>query len=82
MSEGGLLNPIGFTVEVKISKVDGNKASIVVPGEIRLTRNLLNYINLALAERGLELAHMEITEEHRKELENLPNVVIQEETDK
>jgi len=82
MVEDGLLQPIGFTVEVKITKIEDKKASIVVPGEIRLTQNLLNYINLALAERGLELAHMDISEEHRKELENLPNVVVQNEKGK
>ncbi len=79
MVEDGLLQSIGFTVEVKISKIQDKKANIVVPAEIRLTQNLLNYINLALAERGLELAHMDISEEHRKELENLPNVVVQNE---
>ncbi len=82
MVEDGLLQPIGFTVEVKITKIEDKKASIAVPGEIRLTQNLLNYINLALAERGLELAHMDISEEHRKELENLPNVVVQNEKGK
>ena len=77
MTKEGLMQPLGFTAEVKISKITDKKASIVVPSEIRLTQDLLNYINLALAERGLELAHMDISEEHRKELENLPNVVVQ-----
>jgi hypothetical protein len=79
MADEGLNQPIGFTVEVPITKIEGKKASITVPGEIRLTPNLLSYINLALAERGLELTHMDITEEHRKELEHLPNVVVQDE---
>ncbi len=79
MVEDALLQPIGFTAEVKISKIKDKKASIIVPAEIRLTQGLLNYINLALGERGLELAHMDISEEHRKELENLPNVVVQNE---
>ena len=79
MTEDALLKPIGFTVEVQVSRVEDVRASIVVPAEIRLTQNLLNYISLALAERGLELAHMEITEEHRTELESLPNVVVQNE---
>ena len=78
MTPDPLLQPIGFTVEVKISKVKDKKASIVVPPEIRLTQDLLNYVNLALAERGLELAHMDISEQHREELGSLPNVVVQD----
>jgi len=78
MPDDALTQPIGFTIEVQISKIEDKKASIVVPGEIRLTQNLLSYINAALAERGLELAHMEITEEHRKELGTLPNVVVED----
>ena len=82
MSDTGLNQPIGFTAEVQITKIEDKKVSITIPNEIRLTQNLLSYINLALAERGLELAHMDITEEHRKELKNLPNVVVQNEKDK
>lgn len=82
MVDKELLQPIGFTVEVRISKVEDKKATVVVPGEIRLTQNILNYIAAALAERGLELSHMEIAEAHRKEVESLSNVVIQDQKDK
>lgn len=75
----GLQQPIGFTVQVLIPKVEDGKASIIVPPEIRLTPNLIRYIKAALEERGLELAHMEITPEHKRELESIPNVVVQEE---
>ena len=79
MSETDLTQPpIGLTIQVRISKVEDDRASIVMPPEIRLTPDLLAYIKLALAERGLELAHMDITEVHRKELENLPDVIIQD----
>lgn len=72
-----LYQPLIFNTEIKISKIKNKDVNIIVPPEIRLTQNLLNYITLALKERGLELSHMDITEEHRKELESLTNVVVQ-----
>ena len=77
MSEEALV-PISFTVEVKVTKKEDNKVSIVIPAELRITQNLLNYISKTLNERELTLAHMDISEEHKKELESIPNVVVQE----
>lgn len=78
MVDNALLQPISFTVEVKIIKVEDKKATIKVPSELRLTQGLLNYLHAALAERELELSHMEISETHKKEVESLTNVVVQD----
>ncbi len=72
---------INFSVEVKITKSENGEASISIPAELRLTKNLLSYISGALNERKLTLKHMDITEQHKSELENLPNVVLQDKAD-
>ena len=77
MSQEELL-PISFKVEVKVNRKEDNLVSVTVPAELRLTQNLLNYISKVLAERELTLVHMDINAEHKKELENIPNVVVQD----
>lgn len=72
---------INFSVEVKITKLENGEASITIPAELRLTQNLLSYISGALGERELTLKHMDITEQHRQELADLPNVVLQDKED-
>ena len=54
-------------------------ATITVPPEIRLTERLVSYLHAALKARDLKLKHWTISAEQEKELENLPNVVIQNE---
>jgi len=67
-----------FTVNCKVEiKAEKGIATVIVPPELRLTERLVSYLHAALKARDLELKHWTISPEQEKELENLPNVVIQ-----
>ena len=69
---------ITISIEIKVTASD-KKATVVVPPEIRLTERLVSFLHNALKSRGLELKHWTITTpEQEKELENLPNVVVED----
>ncbi len=69
---------ITINVDVKV-KVFGGEATVIVPPEIRLTERLVAFLHSALKARDLELKHWTITvPEQEKELENLPNVTMEE----
>ena len=69
---------ITFNCEVKVSAEDG-VATVTLPPELRITERLVINLNDALKQRDLKLKHWTITTpEQEKELENLPNVVMEQ----
>ena len=69
--------PISINCEVLV-KADAGIATVTVPAELRLTERLVSFLHAALKERDLELKHWTITlPEQEKELENLPNVTME-----
>ena len=67
---------INLTSIIKVEQREEGKAIITIPGELRLTPELLALINQALQVQGLELIHMNISSKHVEELKDLPNVVL------
>lgn len=71
---------INVNCEVKVAAEDG-VATVTIPPELRLTERLVSSLHEALRERDLELRHWTITlPEHEKELQELPNVVMGQDT--
>ena len=70
---------ITFNCEVRIFADDG-VATVVLPEELRITERMVTYLHAALKQRDLELRHWTISlPEQQKELENLPNVTMEQE---
>lgn len=69
---------IRLTSTIKVEVTDASKAKVTIPEELRVTEGLLKLVNDALSIQGLELQHMDIAEVHKKDLEGLPNVVLDE----
>jgi hypothetical protein len=70
---------INITSSITVEVRENRQAAVTVPPELRLTAQLLSLITQALEAQGLTLQHMNISEQHRGELENLPNVVLESE---
>ena len=69
---------ITINIDVKVQASNG-EATVIVPPEVRLTERLVSFLHGALKARDLELKHWTITvPEQEKELENLPNVTMEE----
>ena len=69
---------IRLTSTIKVEATDAAGAKVTIPEELRVTEGLLKLVNDALSAQGLELQHMDIAEVHKKDLEGLPNVVLDE----
>jgi hypothetical protein len=69
---------ITINIEVKVYE-ENDEATVVVPPEVRLTERLVSYLNEALKARDLLLKRWTLTTpEQEKELENLPNVIMEQ----
>ena len=70
---------VTFNCEVRVFAEEG-VATVVLPPELRITERLVAFLHAALKQRELELKHWTITTpEQEKELENLPNVTMEQE---
>lgn len=68
-----------INIEVKVAVGENNEAIVTIPPEIRLTQRLVQFLHEALKARDLQLKHWTITvPEQETELENLPNVVMEQ----
>ena len=65
-----------LTSTIKVEKRGEADAVVTIPKELRLTPELMELINQAVAAQGLSLVHMNITSKHVDELKDLPNVVL------
>lgn len=73
--------PINVNCEVMVKAEEG-VATVTLPPELRLTERLVNFLNAALKQRGLELKHWTLTSpEQEKDLEKLPNVSMESHQD-
>ncbi len=73
---------ITINIEVKVEVGENSEATVTVPPEVRLTQRLVQFLHEALKARDLLLKHWTITTpEQEKELENLPNVVMEQNQD-
>lgn len=73
---------ITINIEVKVEVGTNSEATVTIPPEVRLTQRLVQFLHEALKARDLELKHWTITiPEQEKELENLPNVVMEQNQD-
>ncbi len=70
---------ININCKVEVQAEEGI-ATVTVPPEIRLTERLVSYLHAVLKARDLKLKHWKINADQEKELGNLPNVVVQDET--
>ncbi len=70
---------ITLNIEVSVTSM-GDEATVIVPPEVRLTERLVGHLSEALKARDLVLKHWTLTTpEQEKELESLPNVVMETE---
>lgn len=73
---------ITINIEVKVEVGANSEATVTIPPEVRLTQRLVQFLHEALKARDLKLKHWTITiPEQEKELENLPNVVMEQNQD-
>ncbi len=69
---------IKLTSTIEVEAPSGTQAKVTIPEELRITEGLLKLISDALSAQGLQLQHMDIAEVHKKDLEGLPNVILDE----
>jgi len=70
-----------FSIDLNIEVFNQKEAHVEIPRELRLTQPLLTYLAQALTERGLELKHLKIKEEHRRDLKEMPDAAVEENQD-
>lgn len=68
--------PITLNLEVGVT-ADFGEATVILPPELRLTETVVSKLNSALTARELKLKHWTVSEEQKKDLENLNNVVVE-----
>lgn len=68
-------------LEVAVSALANNDATVSFPPELRLTERLVQFLAEALSARGLTLKHWRLSPEQQRELESLSNVTVQEEAE-
>jgi len=72
------IEKFSFTIDLDLEIHNNKEVHVSVPKELRLTRPLLGYITEALAQRGLELKHLKIAEEHKRDLREMPDATVEE----
>ena len=72
---------INLTLTIGVSIIEGKKATISVPHELRLTPKVFHLLKQLVETQGLELGNMDITEQHKLEIQGLPNVVLVDKKD-
>lgn len=68
-------------VDLSLKIINGTEVHVSVPKELRLTRPFMVYLSEALQKRGLQLKHLDIKNEHRQDLRELPDATIEEDQD-
>lgn len=67
---------INLTLTVGVKIMEGKKATISIPHELRLTPKVFHLLSQLVEAQGLELGNMNISEQHKQEIRDLPNVVL------
>lgn len=76
------LEPVIFNISVKVTgnNTEG-EVTVQLPAEVRPTERLVSYLHTVLKARGLEIKRWTLDEAQQKELENLSNVMVEEQTE-
>jgi hypothetical protein len=69
--------PIVLKLEVQVIEENGI-ATLQCPGELRITEKVASVLHQAIEARGLVLKKWSISEDQKKDLEGLANVVVGE----
>lgn len=69
------LDPITFNIEITVES-DGEFAKVFCPEELRITERVASILHQAMQARGLKLKHWVVSEEQKKDMIGLSNVIL------